>query len=114
MTSRAAYIRSLRARGMSPKEIRAACVENLYDKPTYQAINEALKPPRPPTGNKRGRPRTKVHMVDTIRELLAAYTKARARVTITERMRNAFNILEAQLEEYDAHEWRRNKDPLRY
>ena len=111
MISRAAYIRSLRACGMSPKDIRAACVDNHYDKPTYQAINEALKPPKP---GKVGRPRTKIHMVDAIRELLAAYTKARARVTITERMRNALNILEAQLEEYDAHEWRRNKDPLKY
>lgn len=112
MTSRAAYIRSLSARGLSPKEIRAACVEALYAKPSYQAIGDALK--KPPTGRPVGRPRTKVHIADTIHELLAAYHKARSRVTITERMRNALNVLEAQMEEHDRKPHVRGSDRLKY
>jgi DNA-binding transcriptional MerR regulator len=111
MTNRAALIRELRARGVtSLAEIRAACIAADKDPPTKQAVYEALKPL---SKNKNGRPRTKIHMVDTIRELLAAYGKARSRVTITERMRNALNVLEAQVEEYDAKENVRKSDKLK-
>jgi hypothetical protein len=99
MTSRAAHIRELHARGLSTKEIGDTFVEAGKPRPNRQLIHKSIK--NPPNGRPAGRPRTKVHMVDTLRELLAAYSKARSRVTITERMRNALNVLEAQIEEYD-------------
>ena len=111
-TSRAAFIRSLRARGItSYREVVAACAEAAHANPSRQAVSAALKPRG---SSKGGRPRTKTHIVDTVRELVEAYAKARSRVTITERMRNALNVLEAQLREQDDAAWRNKNSRLAY